>query len=193
MSSIEKAKQICPEIIIVNGEVLTPYREASERIFHLLQKRFPAASLERLGLDEVFLDLTEEAAAEAAKDPSHLKVGCFALRLTLTPVASPCVRRAPLRLLPTSPRNPPSLETHSGRPSGRGMWLARAQSPVHAGATHGSARRLASPWIFALFCARSSGTTRAPASATTKLPQKSRASRTVPTTRHVFCRTRSSE
>ena len=50
----------CPSLILVNGEDLSPYREASRSIFAVLS-RF--GTLERLGLDEAVVDLTAEVAA----------------------------------------------------------------------------------------------------------------------------------
>lgn len=60
MSSISKARSICPEIILINGEDLTPYRAASKKIMAVL-KRF--GTLERLGLDEAVVDITSEVFA----------------------------------------------------------------------------------------------------------------------------------
>ena len=45
-----EAKQQVPSLVLVNGEDLTPYRQASKRIFSVLA-RFGTA--ERLGMDEV--------------------------------------------------------------------------------------------------------------------------------------------
>lgn len=47
-----EAKQQVPSLVLVNGEDLTPYRQASKRIFGVLA-RFGVA--ERLGMDEVLL------------------------------------------------------------------------------------------------------------------------------------------
>eukprot|EP00730_Choanoeca_flexa_P002790 TRINITY_DN11176_c0_g1_i1.p1 TRINITY_DN11176_c0_g1~~TRINITY_DN11176_c0_g1_i1.p1 ORF type:complete len:508 (+),score=85.22 TRINITY_DN11176_c0_g1_i1:1014-2537(+) len=58
MARITEAKQICPSLVIVNGEILTPYRRASTAIFQLLQQLFPRCSVQRLGLDEFFVDAT---------------------------------------------------------------------------------------------------------------------------------------
>ena len=45
-----EAKQQVPSLVLVNGEDLTPYRQASKRIFSVLA-RFGTA--QRLGMDEV--------------------------------------------------------------------------------------------------------------------------------------------
>ncbi|CAI6009140.1 unnamed protein product [Closterium sp. NIES-65] len=63
MASIDDARTRCPEIVLVNGEDLTPYRQASKRIFFVLA-RF--GTLERLGLDEAFVDLSPQVAAMVA-------------------------------------------------------------------------------------------------------------------------------
>jgi hypothetical protein len=51
MTNIDEALKQCPELILLPGEDLTPYRDASKRIYKTLA-RFGAAA-ERLGMDEV--------------------------------------------------------------------------------------------------------------------------------------------
>jgi DNA polymerase iota len=46
----------CPNLALVSGEDLTPYRAASKAIAAVLQRFGPA---ERLGMDEVFVDATQ--------------------------------------------------------------------------------------------------------------------------------------
>lgn len=53
----------CPDIVLINGEDLTPYRAASKRIMNVL-RRF--GTLERSGLDECGLDITSETMKRAA-------------------------------------------------------------------------------------------------------------------------------
>jgi|EP00596_Hydrurales_sp_CCMP1899_P010915 DNA polymerase iota len=48
--SMVKALEICPNIIIINGENLYKYREMSEAIYSILQDYTPL--VEKLGLDE---------------------------------------------------------------------------------------------------------------------------------------------
>ncbi|KAL6762106.1 hypothetical protein V8C86DRAFT_719097 [Haematococcus lacustris] len=55
LMSIVDAKRVCPDLILVPGEDLTPYRAASKRILQLLSRYGPCC---RLGLDEVFVDIT---------------------------------------------------------------------------------------------------------------------------------------
>ncbi|KAK9826961.1 hypothetical protein WJX74_001872 [Apatococcus lobatus] len=57
LMSIKEAQQICPDLVLVSGEDLTPYRQASKSILNLL-RRFGVA--ERLGMDEVMVDITAE-------------------------------------------------------------------------------------------------------------------------------------
>lgn len=56
---IKDAKQRCPELVIVNGEDLTKYRQYSRRIFRLVKGIFSGnANVEKLGMDELFIDVT---------------------------------------------------------------------------------------------------------------------------------------
>lgn len=57
LMSIKDAKEKCPQLILVNGEDLTHYREMSYKISEFLQKYTP--NVERLGFDENFLDVSE--------------------------------------------------------------------------------------------------------------------------------------
>lgn len=63
MVSIEEARRRCPDIVLINGEDLTPYRAASKRIMNVL-RRF--GTLERSGLDECGLDITSETIKRVA-------------------------------------------------------------------------------------------------------------------------------
>nr|XP_034956649.1 DNA polymerase iota [Zootoca vivipara] len=55
--SVKEAKEKCPELVLVNGEDLTKYREMSYKFTALLEDFTPL--VERLGLDENFVDITE--------------------------------------------------------------------------------------------------------------------------------------
>lgn len=50
------AQRLCPDLILVNGEDLTPYRQMSNKIHQLLLTF--TTNVEKLGLDENFLDVT---------------------------------------------------------------------------------------------------------------------------------------
>ncbi|EEH40672.1 hypothetical protein PAAG_02648 [Paracoccidioides lutzii Pb01] len=60
---IKEAKKVCPDVVIVPGEDLTKFRDASKEIYMFL-KGFVGVGkgwggrVERLGFDEVFLDVT---------------------------------------------------------------------------------------------------------------------------------------
>eukprot|EP00850_Spirogloea_muscicola_P008888 SM000048S16600 [mRNA] locus=s48:607575:611942:- [translate_table: standard] len=60
MVPIIDAKRKCPDLVLINGEDLTPYRAASRRIMDVLRRW---GTVERLGLDEAVVDLTAEVAA----------------------------------------------------------------------------------------------------------------------------------
>lgn len=52
----EDALRVCPDLVLVNGEDLTPYRAVSKRILEVM-RRFGV--VERRGIDEAYLDVTE--------------------------------------------------------------------------------------------------------------------------------------
>lgn len=53
---LTEAQRLCPELVLVNGEDLTPYRQMSNKIHNLLLTFTPY--VEKLGMDENFLDVT---------------------------------------------------------------------------------------------------------------------------------------
>uniref|UniRef100_A0AC11C118 DNA polymerase iota n=1 Tax=Ovis aries TaxID=9940 RepID=A0AC11C118_SHEEP len=57
LMSVRDAKEKCPQLVLVNGEDLTRYREMSYKVTELLEEFSPV--VERLGFDENFVDLTE--------------------------------------------------------------------------------------------------------------------------------------
>ncbi|BFF91537.1 DNA polymerase iota [Drosophila madeirensis] len=70
---VADALQLCPDLVLVNGEDLTPYRLMSQKIFDLLLNYTPM--VEKLGFDENFMDvsalveLRQAHAAEAQQKP----------------------------------------------------------------------------------------------------------------------------
>ncbi|CAK7567010.1 MAG: hypothetical protein SEPTF4163_004967 [Sporothrix epigloea] len=59
MMRITEARRICPDMVLVDGEDLTPFRDVSKQLYRLVRDAVgPAAPVERLGLDEVFVDAT---------------------------------------------------------------------------------------------------------------------------------------
>lgn len=71
---LSEAKKLCPAIVIVNGEDLTPYRQMSQRIFEHLMKFSPF--VEKLGFDENFIDVTALVAKEQSSQCSDNKIEC---------------------------------------------------------------------------------------------------------------------
>ncbi|XP_040897565.1 DNA polymerase iota isoform X2 [Toxotes jaculatrix] len=57
LMSVTDAKEKCPQLVLVNGEDLTHYREMSYKVTELLMSYCPL--VERLGFDENFMDVTE--------------------------------------------------------------------------------------------------------------------------------------
>ncbi|RWA11020.1 hypothetical protein EKO27_g4081 [Xylaria grammica] len=56
---ISEAQKICPDLILMNGEDLTRFRDASKKLWAFLRAHSWNGRVERLGLDEVFLDVTD--------------------------------------------------------------------------------------------------------------------------------------
>ncbi|MCJ1352217.1 MAG: hypothetical protein MMC33_002201 [Icmadophila ericetorum] len=56
---VREAKKACPDLIIVLGEDLTRFRNASKALYKFLQQSIWSQKAERLGFDEVFLDVTD--------------------------------------------------------------------------------------------------------------------------------------
>ena len=56
---IKDAKRICPEVVIVLGEDLTKFRDASKDIYQFIRGFIWGGRIERLGFDELSLDVTE--------------------------------------------------------------------------------------------------------------------------------------
>ncbi|KAJ3647606.1 hypothetical protein Zmor_019476, partial [Zophobas morio] len=53
---IAEARKLCPDLVLANGEDLHDYRQTSYQVTNLLQRY--SALVERLGLDENFIDVT---------------------------------------------------------------------------------------------------------------------------------------
>lgn len=56
MTYLKDALVKCPELVLVNGEDLTPYRQMSNKVHNILLQY--TSNVEKLGLDENFLDVT---------------------------------------------------------------------------------------------------------------------------------------
>ncbi|KAL2255709.1 hypothetical protein VTK26DRAFT_2833 [Humicola hyalothermophila] len=59
---IAEAKKICPSLVLADGEDLSPFRDVSKRLYALLRSYSWNGKIQRLGLDEVFLDVTDMVA-----------------------------------------------------------------------------------------------------------------------------------
>jgi DNA polymerase iota len=59
LTTLVEAKRLCPDLVIVDGEDLSPFRDVSKRLYALLRSYSWSGKVERLGLDEVFLDVTD--------------------------------------------------------------------------------------------------------------------------------------
>lgn len=59
LMSVQEAQLLCPELVLVKGEDLTPYRQMSSRVFEHITRVYPQLSVERLGMDENFVDVTK--------------------------------------------------------------------------------------------------------------------------------------
>ena len=55
---ITEAKQLCPQLVIVKGEDLTPFRNTSKMLFNFLRSHSWNQKAERLGFDEVFMGMS---------------------------------------------------------------------------------------------------------------------------------------
>ncbi|KAK6002143.1 hypothetical protein QM012_001781 [Aureobasidium pullulans] len=56
---IKEAKEICPDVIIVLGEDISRFRDASKMLYQFLRSLSWNDRAERLGFDEVWLDVTD--------------------------------------------------------------------------------------------------------------------------------------
>lgn len=56
---IKDARRMCPDVVIVLGEDLTTFRDASKDLYLFIRKFIWGGRVERLGFDELSLDVTE--------------------------------------------------------------------------------------------------------------------------------------
>ncbi|XP_028630054.1 DNA polymerase iota [Grammomys surdaster] len=68
LMNVRDAKEKCPQLVLVNGEDLSRYREMSYKVTELLEEFSPV--VERLGFDENFVDLTEVVEKRLQQLPS---------------------------------------------------------------------------------------------------------------------------
>lgn len=59
LQNIADAKKLCPDLVLADGEDLSPFRDVSKRLYGLLRSFSWNDKVERLGMDETFLDVTD--------------------------------------------------------------------------------------------------------------------------------------
>ncbi|KAF7549307.1 hypothetical protein G7Z17_g6466 [Cylindrodendrum hubeiense] len=59
LMTVSEAKRACPELVLVDGEDLTPFRDTSKILFNFFKSHSWNHKVERLGFDEVFMDVTD--------------------------------------------------------------------------------------------------------------------------------------
>ncbi|RPA86240.1 DNA/RNA polymerase [Ascobolus immersus RN42] len=83
---IKDAKAACPDLVIVNGEDLTPFRDASRSIFNFIAGTLVGTNqMERLGFDEIFIDVTALVDHNLALLLNSAPGDTFSFHLTLSP------------------------------------------------------------------------------------------------------------
>ncbi|PWN94072.1 DNA/RNA polymerase [Acaromyces ingoldii] len=71
LDGVRDALTKCPELVLVDGEDLSYFRDVSRQVFRLVTRFLKGVSVERLGMDELFCDVTDfldEWAGPAAAD-----------------------------------------------------------------------------------------------------------------------------
>lgn len=54
---ITEAKKMCPDLVLMDGEDLTPFRDMSKTLYNFLRTYSWNGKVERLGFDEVFMGM----------------------------------------------------------------------------------------------------------------------------------------
>ncbi|KAL3479079.1 hypothetical protein BJX99DRAFT_90468 [Aspergillus californicus] len=77
---IKEAKQVCPDVVIVLGEDLTKFRNASKDLYLFLRGYIWGERVDKLGFDELFMDVTDMITYNAALlNPNDLTNSFFYL------------------------------------------------------------------------------------------------------------------
>lgn len=63
---VSDARKLCPELVLVDGEDLSAFRDVSKKLYALLRAYSWNKKVERLGLDEIFIDVTDIVAYNLA-------------------------------------------------------------------------------------------------------------------------------
>ncbi|PSR93647.1 hypothetical protein BD289DRAFT_459598 [Coniella lustricola] len=59
LQPISDAKKLCPDLVLADGEDLSAFRDVSKRLHAMLRSYSWNHKVERLGLDEIFIDVTD--------------------------------------------------------------------------------------------------------------------------------------
>lgn len=88
---VTEAKKIVPEVVIVLGEELGRFRDVSKTLYHFLKSFSWCGRAERLGFDEVFLDVSDIVNFnQALLDPKDLQHSFFRLNRDDSTVGFAC-------------------------------------------------------------------------------------------------------
>ncbi|ROV89220.1 hypothetical protein VMCG_09901 [Cytospora schulzeri] len=80
LQQVSEARRACPDLVLVDGEDLSAFRDVSKRLYGLLASYSWSSRVERLGLDEVFLDVSDIVEYNAALlNPNVLSDSFFCL------------------------------------------------------------------------------------------------------------------
>ncbi|KAG5462104.1 MAG: hypothetical protein BJ554DRAFT_5602 [Olpidium bornovanus] len=94
MGKVADALRVCPELVVVNGEDLTPYRRANREVHAVLRDSLStlppalAVPIERLGLDEFYLDVSAVADALVSRSDAP----CTTVEHSSAAAGSSCAR-----------------------------------------------------------------------------------------------------
>ncbi|KAI5791706.1 impB/mucB/samB family protein [Peziza echinospora] len=112
---VSEAKKACPSLVLVNGEDLTRFRDASKKIWLHVREFIWGHKAERLGFDELFLDVTEMIDFNLA-DVSLDRLTFFRLSPTDPTQGFPVSwNDLPALTYPNKLTNDPTTETHSSQ------------------------------------------------------------------------------
>ena len=71
-SYIDDARKVCPALVLVNGEDLAEYRRYSQKIFELIKEKVKGCPVERLGMDENFVDVSKLGNFMVREESAHI-------------------------------------------------------------------------------------------------------------------------
>ncbi|KAG5983931.1 hypothetical protein E4U55_006714 [Claviceps digitariae] len=88
---VSEARKLCKGLVLVDGQNLTPFRDASKLLFNFLRSYSWNNKAERLGFDEVFMDVTDIVDYNIeCMSTSSLSHSFFFLSRTNPEVGFPC-------------------------------------------------------------------------------------------------------